>query len=190
MPVFSGGGLAAIAGGAALIGGNIYSAKQAQRASEGQINFQDTMSRTAHQREVADLRLAGLNPILSATGGPGASTPPGAQPQKFPELDRAIASAAQLANVRADTSLKREQGNFVANDAWRSSAQRTNYEANTDLALQQRLTERERTREAEWNANSARWNYERSKAQGKFEESLGTEARGLRLFMELLRSIK
>ncbi len=62
------GGLSALGSiGASLVGSS--SAKQQQR-------FQKRMSNTAHQREMADLEKAGLNPLLTGKYG-GSSTPPG-----------------------------------------------------------------------------------------------------------------
>nr|QJB19803.1 MAG: DNA pilot protein [Microvirus sp.] len=53
---------------------NEFSAGQAQK----QMDFQKYMSSTAHQREMNDLIAAGLNPILTATGGQGAPMAAGA----------------------------------------------------------------------------------------------------------------
>lgn len=84
---------ALISGGSSLLGG-LFGNNSAKKAAARQMEFQERMSNTAHQREVADLTAAGLNPILSA-GGQGASAPSGAMPDLNKNLGEGVSSAVQ-----------------------------------------------------------------------------------------------
>lgn len=93
---------AAITGGASLLGGILGNSASAKQAAKNR-DFQERMSSTSHQREVADLRAAGLNPVLSGTGGTGASTPSGSTATQEDVVTPAIASALSVVRTMADS---------------------------------------------------------------------------------------
>lgn len=90
--------------------------ERAQQAASAQRAWLAMMSNTAHQRQVRDLRLAGLNPILSVRGAgaavPSAQAaavpPPGGQSmmsamQLIPQL-RGVATAAKVATSQINAN--------------------------------------------------------------------------------------
>nr|QJB20241.1 MAG: DNA pilot protein [Microvirus sp.] len=105
----------AIAGiGSSLLGGLFGSsgakkqnAAQIQMARE-QMDFQREMSNTAHQREVTDLKAAGINPILSAKLG-GASSPSGAMPNIVNEMAPLENSARSMGEKLYNYNVQKEQ---------------------------------------------------------------------------------
>lgn len=126
---------ALITGGSNLIGGLMGSSsaksqnKAAAEQAQKEMDFQERMSSTVHQREVADLRAAGLNPILSAHGG--ASSPGGAMAPVVNTTEPLRDSLKSSAQGVQQAMLNREQVKVMRSQTGLNQANARLADANT-----------------------------------------------------------
>lgn len=116
-------GDAVITGGASLIGGMIANSQNAKLAAKTRA-WQERMSDTAYQRATADMKLAGINPMLSYMQG-GASSPSGATANMDDVVGPAVSSAMQGLRLRKELALMDAQklkAAAEASDATQSAA--------------------------------------------------------------------
>lgn len=122
---------AAIVGGIASLGSTMLSNHSARKEAQKNRDWQEEMSNTSISRRMADLRNAGLNPLLAVeNASAGASTPSGSQAQ-IERFDPSFISALSTAK------LQEKQGKVAEADARSAEANARLAEVNAKIQEKQ-----------------------------------------------------
>lgn len=130
-------------------------------------NWQEMLSNTAHQREVRDLMAAGLNPVLSAMNGNGASVGSGATAQGV---------TSQGAKGDTDTSANGAIANLLGSIlSAQTQIEAANINAKTQEAVADKYTAMERI-VSEISAEASRYGADTSAAASRYGADMSASA--------------
>lgn len=145
-----------------------------------QRNWEEYMSGTQHRRTVSDLREAGLNPLLSATRGPGAyhgsaaaaagaassggSGTGGGPTSLDTKFTQGEINSAMEANLKEDTVKKTQEGYQVSADTELKKQQ-------TQFVIEQQKTQEQLTASARHQANILAEDEKGRKLEGGIDET-------------------
>lgn len=133
---------AAVSGGLSLLGAKKQN-QAAEKQANNQMSFQERMSSTSYQRGMADMKAAGLNPILAYKQG-GASSPSGTAAPVVNELEPATNSAKDALRVSAELkNLKETNQNIKTDTELKSSTALLNAASRENKKIEGRILQQQ-----------------------------------------------